>query len=202
MIYPNGKKMCKVCRNELDIVLFNISNKLRGYRDSRCKECFNQMRREYIVNTRILPDSVIDSFWSQVDQTMDSWFWDGLCNENGYGRFNIGYKTILAHRFSALLIYPDLTPKTKILHKCDKPPCVRESHFKYGTQAENIADMVSKNRQAKGESHSQNKLCNADVFIIRNQLNQGMSASKIARDFHVHFNTIRDIFLGKTWTHI
>jgi len=90
-----------------------------------------------------------------------------------------------------------LIPKgIQILHKCDTPACINVEHFFLGTQAENVKDMISKDRQAKGEgNHS--KLIKEQVLQIRQELG---SQESIARKYNVSQYTISEIKRRTAWS--
>jgi len=95
----------------------------------------------------------IDRFWNKVDRTSNPnccWEWTANKLKQRYGRFSIGKKHILAHRFSYELHYGKIPDGLDVLHTCDNPPCVNPNHLYLGTQQDNANDMVAKNRQAKG----------------------------------------------------
>lgn len=107
------------------------------------------MPRQY---TSLSPET---RFWKQVHKTSDCWLWTGAPTWNGYGR--IGYLPggggMMAHRFSYLMHVGPIPDGLQVCHHCDVRACVRPDHLFLGTQADNMHDMVSKDRQARGESH-------------------------------------------------
>ncbi len=92
-----------------------------------------------------------------------------------------------------------------VCHKCDTPRCVNIDHLFLGTSADNAADMVSKNRQArnKGEKNGYSKLKSKDVIEIRNLLKSGtMTYARIASLYSVSSALIRAIKVRKLWKHL
>jgi len=59
-------------------------------------------------------------------------------------------------------------PKGKyVLHHCDKPLCVNPTHLFIGNQLDNVADMMGKGRNIKGEKCPWSKVTEDDVRAIR-----------------------------------
>lgn len=88
-----------------------------------------------------------DVGWTVTDS--GCWDWDGRRNEDGYGTFSaerLGFRDARAHR----VVYEHLVgpiPSDAVLrHSCDNPPCVNPAHLQPGTQADNVADMVERER--------------------------------------------------------
>lgn len=96
------------------------------------------------------------------DLFSDCWLWIGNLDKDGYGR----YKSDRAHR-EAYRRFKGSIGDLQVLHKCDTPRCVNPEHLFLGTQLENIADMVTKKRQAKGTKNRHAKLSVAQVEEIR-----------------------------------
>ena len=88
------------------------------------------------------------------------------------------------------------------IHACDNPPCVKLSHLRAGTNAENMADMRLKGNQPKGSKHGSAKLTEKDIPIIRACLAAGETGASIARRYSVSCGAISDIKLGKKWKHV
>lgn len=79
------------------------------------------------------------------------WLWTASTNNHGYGWFGVGDAVCLAHRVAWVLEHGSLPSRTKVLHTCDTPACVRPSHLITGTQKQNLEDMATKGR---GRNHN------------------------------------------------
>lgn len=83
-----------------------------------------------------------------------------------------------------------------ICHRCDNRKCVNINHLFMGTHQDNMDDMVSKNRQAKGIQSGPGKLCEDDIHRIRSDIRKYY---EIAKDYDVCRSMIGRIKLRKTW---
>lgn len=147
-------------------------------------------------------------FWSHVLIVADAdscWTWTGTIDKKtGYGWFSWKHATNeLAHRIS-WLIHTGTLPKvcgTKgpyVLHSCDNRPCVRFSHLFLGTHADNMADMVAKGRQPKGETHHSAKLLDTEVLAIRELYATGRySMRALAKNFKISQHHVCDLIHAK-----
>ena len=75
--------------------------------------------------------------------------WTGSLNHDGYGVLRINKIPMMAHRQSYIYFVDDFPREMKILHKCDNRKCVNPEHLFIGTQADNVYDMVAKDRHTK-----------------------------------------------------
>lgn len=143
---------------------------------------------------------IVEGFWKQVEKTPTCWNWTGYQTNNGYGRHYIGnQKKIVAHRFSYALQFGQIPDDSLVCHTCDNRLCVNPAHLFIGSQKDNMADMVSKERQSRGEGTYQSKLTDNDVLEIRQS---PLRQFELARKYGVDKNTIRYIIRGETWKHL
>lgn len=132
--------------------------------------------------------------------------WTGRLNAKGYGYIAVWtegrYHYFMAHRHAWERRHGAIPPGQVVMHTCDRRPCVREAHLLLGSQAENIADMVVKGRQARGERNHRAKLTEVEVLEIRRRMSQGASGPELARQFGVSHGVIYGIKNGRIWTHV
>jgi hypothetical protein len=94
-----------------------------------------------------------ERFWAKVDIRGDGecWEWRGARDRKGYGRVWLPQRMVLAHRAAWELARAAIPEGMHILHHCDHPPCCNPAHLFLGSNADNVADKVRKQRQARGE---------------------------------------------------
>lgn len=98
--------------------------------------------------------------------------WTASKSRNGYGLFKVDGRTRRVIRWIFEQDHGYLPPV--VMHLCDTPACVELTHLIPGTPAENVADMVAKGRQAKGELHARCKLTDQQVWEIRTEYEKGV----------------------------
>lgn len=176
-----------------------------------------------------LRQSVIDRFNSLNKETEDCINYP-ILNSDGYGVMQTYVddkkKHFTMHRVSYQVTHNvDLTAENIVCHKCDNPSCINPKHLFLGTHADNIADKVSKDRQAKGENngryihgeYTKEKITlKKSIPYIPYTLNRGLSEEKvleikqlikekrqtlkkISEIVNVSYNTIRDISSGRVY---
>jgi predicted XRE-type DNA-binding protein len=155
------------------------------------------------------PDYNEARFWTHVSITRITdtnapspcWPWTAKTDPDGYGIYRVDGQDHRAHRVAHFLVRGD-HPEV-VMHRCDNPTCCNPAHLKGGTQADNIADMVKKGRQAKGSRNGRSKLDENQVRRIKHRLQDREAVqAQIARDFGVSKSVVRDIKRGTTWTHV
>lgn len=125
--------------------------------------------------------------------------WTKAINNIGYGVSWKNGKTIGAHREAYEKVHGSIPKGMVVRHDCDNKACVNPDHLRLGTYADNSADMVKRNRQAKGEKVGNSVLTNDLVLIIRSLSG---SAKEVASLLGCSKTTVKDVRSGKLWSHV
>ena len=141
---------------------------------------------------------------STIDDKTSCWNWNKSITKWGYGHIKVKGKVMLAHRISYEANKEPIPDGLCVLHKCDNPACINPDHLFLGTNADNVRDKVSKNRQShtgqsKGERHSLAKLTEQDVLNIRAS---HLSQKQLAEQYNTTQPNISLIKNRVKWTHI
>lgn len=125
----------------------------------------------------------------------------GAISSSGYGEVRHQRKTLLCHRVSYEIYKGEIPQGLCILHKiCDNPLCINPDHLLAGTIQENIADMVSKNRQAKGNRNGRAKLSDSSVLEIRTLYKaQHLTLKELSNLYRISTTETSNIVKGITW---
>ena len=129
----------------------------------------------------------------------ECWPWTAAIINSRYGQFRLNGKNVSAHRLAYELNVGPIPEGVHVLHRCDNPRCVNHFHLFTGTNAENMADMVAKGRQALGESNARAKLDESSVLKIR--ADQRLHR-EIAADYDVSRRQISRIKCRVRWAHL
>lgn len=147
--------------------------------------------------------TVDERFEAKVDRSGDCHLWTAGVDTDGYGVFAIAHHNEMkAHRYAWEKVNGKIPEKQMILHRCDRTGCVNPDHLFVGTGADNMADMVKKSRQSKGENQHKAKLTEKDVIEIRLLVRLGHSQVSVAKTYGVTAANVNEIILRKTWKHI
>ncbi len=127
--------------------------------------------------------------------------WQAKRNPKGYGQFRSAGKTWQAHRFAWAHVHGPIPGKLMVLHKCDNPSCVNVAHLFLGTNQDNMNDMKTKGRQAKGEDLS--RLASQEVVEIRELYAAGTYSSvELARIYGVSSHSVSSLLRRNNWGHL
>ncbi len=122
----------------------------------------------------------------------------------GYGKITVRGRQYYAHRLS----WEDANEATVpdgfvVMHSCDNPRCIEPSHLTVGTQAQNVADQIAKNRHVRGwgETHSLSKLTNEQAQEIRDRFNRGgVTKAQLAREYGLSATSVWRVITGRSYT--
>lgn len=107
-------------------------------------------------------------------------------NHGGYGVIFYKGRGQIASRVSYMLCVGDIPIGLCVLHTCDNRLCVNPKHLFLGTLADNVRDMVAKNRHRR-------KLTKEDLECIRIELENKVTHKELAIRFNVSREAITKI---------
>ena len=130
------------------------------------------------------------------------WLWNGF-KLGGYGAIRINNKTLLAHRYSWMLINGDIQDGMVICHKCDVKECVNPEHLFIGTQRDNIMDAIIKGRLVYPTKKAKIKQPKKTGILCRRDKNREnrilkmylakMTLRAIGAEFNISYERVRQI---------
>lgn len=141
----------------------------------------------------------VKRFESKFIKTATCWLWSAAMGTSGYGHFWLNGRPQPASQASYRLYVGEIPAGLFVLHECDNRMCVNPDHLFLGTNQENVADMVAKNRQAKGVEVAASKLSEEQVLSIRSDVR---SQRKIGKDHGISHTQVGHIKAGKFWRHV
>lgn len=128
--------------------------------------------------------------------------WTKGLSHNGYGLTTRGNKTYRAHRLAYCdahgLKYSDIKGQI-VRHKCDNPKCVNPQHLELGSHIDNMRDMVTRGRAAKGLANGAGKLTPEQVEYIRTHYKprcKYFGTVALGKKFNVNNSTIGRVVRG------
>lgn len=134
------------------------------------------------------------------------WEFQGAVFSNGYGRVHRvvkGKRVSRAHRYAYILAHGEIEDGLSILHQCDNKLCCNPNHLCEGDHAQNMDDMTSRNRQAKGSQHGRAVFAESDVAFIRMLIDIGFTYGTIAEMFGSTKSSVSKLRPnGRGWKHV
>ena len=159
-------------------------------------------------------DRLVARFRAKVRQGADDtcWTWTGHKTRDGYGVMSgerRGDPPLRAHRVAYELRHGPIPEGLSILHACDTPACCNPLHLRAGTNAENVADKVERDRQSRmalrgGDNPNANLTERAVADIRRMLARDGSRATSkiVLARYQITRATLHLIRHGKTWRHV
>ncbi len=146
-------------------------------------------------------------FYCNVSEGGGCWEWtlSKSCTDRNvpYGALTVDGKVQPVHRLTYQLANPEEDISEKVVrHECDNPLCCNPKHLLSGSQKDNIADRVSRNRSnyAKGERVGSAKLSEHQIDEIRYRyIYTDITQSQLGKEYGVGQDQISRIVNHKRW---
>lgn len=144
-----------------------------------------------------------EALFTRFEERGGCWIWQGKILEPGmgYGLVSQHAQWHLAHRLSYETFVGDIPLGMQVLHRCDRPSCIRPDHLFLGTQQENIDDCAAKGRLPLGTDRYNAKLSAEIVKVIRELYNL-IPIKALAAHAGVSVAHCRSVARGEKWRHV
>lgn len=150
------------------------------------------------------------AFWErvQVGDLDQCWPWLGLRkqspkNTQPYGMLGWNGKSTSAHRVAYELVNGEIANGAMVLHTCDFGLCCNPSHLYLGDHAQNMRDVIERNRRSgigAGADNGRSKLTQAQADAIRARYaTGGVSQQSLADEHGISQNAISKIVRGQRY---
>lgn len=130
----------------------------------------------------------------------------GTITNAGHTRYMLTCGTQRRPSYGHLLVMISFNgerPSGKVIrHKNGKASDNRLHNLIYGTQMENVEDMIAAGDNAKGQSHGRSKLKELAIKLIRKFHSIGMPRKRIAHHFKISKEHVTAIVSRRYWKHI
>ena len=129
-------------------------------------------------------------FWKHVQKTHRCWLWTSqVGNPDGYGRFSVCNRPVLAHRFAYETLVGPIPAGKEIDHLCRVRRCVKPSHLQVVSTFEN---------QRRGIGVRGFRLTERQVRFIRQHVGR-FGIAKLAKHFGCSITSVSLLVRRETW---
>lgn len=155
-----------------------------------------------------MPIPLAERFWSKVEPEPNSgcWLWTAGTISDGYGsiRTVTQQPCELAHRVAFRFATGIDAGERFVLHSCDNRRCVNPAHLSLGDNDENMRHRDERGRTLRGSRSPVAKLTEDAVRSIRARAATGERLSALAREYGLHYETLRMICRhpDRFWRHV
>lgn len=152
-----------------------------------------------------------DRFREKVDRSggpAACWPWLAYRDTRGYGRIEVGRRSVHAHRVALeLALGVELRSDEYACHHCDNKICVNPAHLYVGTARTNRIDAVTRGQARynprRGEAHTQARLTTSQVLELRARYAAGgIRQDELAAEYGVSQGSISRAIRRECWAHV
>ena len=86
----------------------------------------------------MIDKKTIVRFWIKVQKVNSCWEWTDFTHSDGYGKFRLNGKFVMAHRFSYEFLKEKIPEGLTLDHLCRNRKCVNPNHLETVTIKENL----------------------------------------------------------------
>ena len=137
----------------------------------------------------------------------ECWHWNGCVTAHNQLIINMDGKLYNARRLAVYYAgrIEQGNSSICITASCDNQMCVNPNHLRLETRGQMQNRLKAEGRTTKGSKHKMSKLTEADIIEMRKlyiKQHSRFGYAGLAKQFGVTPGCVRDILIGKTWTHV